>query len=151
MILTLRCPTEAVGSWPMKFPVMNQALMLRIYISFYRAALNRLDSVIFLRYFDVIGNTETLVSFLNKRFDLSYEANESTIDKDEIFRLIDEKKITREGINSDFTVSVARPTTSKIANRKKIISSMLSNHHNLVLEAERIYRTCRDQAVSFDS
>lgn len=150
VFVILRRPLDAVTSWKLKAPGMDPRLMLRIYLSFHQAAHRSADAITFIRYEDVIERTgEVLAHVLARLGEKDVDAARN-IDQEAVFASIDARKRAREGAcgETDFSLSVARPSAEKEAQKENLRDQIAAVAPLLLAEAECLYRTCADRAIT---
>lgn len=143
VVIIVRDPLDAFTSFRLKFPTLKVAIMHRMYMSFYRHALERADALHLVRYEDVIGRPEQVIAQIRRWLGLAGEMA-ITLDQEAVFAAIDEAKRQREGDEAgearDFATSLARPTAQKEALKHTVRSEIARRHAAQVASAQDLYR-----------
>ncbi len=137
----VRDPLDAVVSWKLKAPYMDAELMLRVYVTFYRYAIQFEQSVFFLHYSDVVSCPTAVISEIMQRNVLKIHFDLTTITEAQIFHSIDERKRTRnEMLDNSFDLSVARPSEAKEKFKHALRHDIAEHETDQLSEATELYK-----------
>lgn len=136
----VRDPLDAAVSWKLKEPFLDTGLMLQIYGAFYRYVIRFEQSVVFLRYSDVILHTAAVIFEIVQRCAPNKYADLTAITEERVFHSIDERKHARKEIpGKNFELSVARPSETKEQLKQTLRDDVAKNHSRLLSEISVLY------------